>query len=339
MQYTQDSVRGPSAGGSGQDNVYKFDGVNVTLPLYGTLSAEPASYDIAQVTTVKGGAKAVDFERAGGFSVDTVSKSGTNALHGQVSYQLQNASMAAAVVGNSLSKYDQTRDWLTLNVGGPAIKNKVFFYGSYYRPTVSRSNASNAYGPLPGYKSVRNEGFVKGTITPVNSLLVNVTWRQSHRLETGSTFGQTASGTTGSGNEAWQKIGTADGSWIVNSKSFVTFKYTYFANPTTGRPDNAATATPSQTLGTPLDVAHLDSIGQFGVPSPIAGQDTFNAFISPLIEKYGYISSTTGQMTGGGTVGYYTEYNQQDFYRNAIQAAYNVRLGGTVRQDMHAGVQ
>mgnify|MGYP006993437231 CR=1 FL=1 len=37
VQYTQDSVRGPSAGGSGQDNVYKFDGVNVTLPLFGTL--------------------------------------------------------------------------------------------------------------------------------------------------------------------------------------------------------------------------------------------------------------------------------------------------------------
>ncbi len=76
VQYTQDGTRGPSAGGSGQDNVYKFDGVNVTLPLFGTLSAEPASHDIAQVTTIKGGAKAVDFDRSGGFSVDSVSKSG-----------------------------------------------------------------------------------------------------------------------------------------------------------------------------------------------------------------------------------------------------------------------
>ncbi len=66
VMYTQDSVRGPSSGGSGQDNTYKLDGVNVTLPLFGTLSAEPASHDIAQVTTVKGGAKAVDFDRSGG---------------------------------------------------------------------------------------------------------------------------------------------------------------------------------------------------------------------------------------------------------------------------------
>ena len=42
VQYSQDQIRGPSAGGSGQDNVYNFDGVNVSLPQYGTLSAEPA---------------------------------------------------------------------------------------------------------------------------------------------------------------------------------------------------------------------------------------------------------------------------------------------------------
>ena len=106
VQYTQDSIRGPSAGGSGQDNVYKFDGVNVTLPLFGTLSAEPASYDIAQVTTIKGGAKAVDFERAGGFSVDSVSKSGTNAFHGGISYQMQQSGWTEDLTSGSLSRYD-----------------------------------------------------------------------------------------------------------------------------------------------------------------------------------------------------------------------------------------
>jgi hypothetical protein len=50
VQYSQDAVRGPSAGGSGQDNVYNFDGVNVTLPLFGSLASEPSSDDIAQVT-------------------------------------------------------------------------------------------------------------------------------------------------------------------------------------------------------------------------------------------------------------------------------------------------
>ena len=67
--------------------------MNVTLPLFGTLSAEPASHDIDQVTVIRGGARAVDFERSGGFSMDSVSKSGTSEYHGQLSYQLMNKGM------------------------------------------------------------------------------------------------------------------------------------------------------------------------------------------------------------------------------------------------------
>ena len=134
VQYTPDTTRGPSAGGSGQDNVYKFDGVNVTLPLFGTLSAEPASHDVAQVTIVRGGAQATQFDRSGGFLVDSVSRSGTNRFGGQISYQFQNAGMTAKTVNNTMSKYDAMHGWFDLNGGGPVVKDKVFFYASYYRP-------------------------------------------------------------------------------------------------------------------------------------------------------------------------------------------------------------
>jgi hypothetical protein len=143
VQYTQDTVRGPSAGGSGQDNVYLFDGVNVTLPQYGTLSAEPASHDIAQVTVLKGGAKAVDFNRAGGFAIDSVSKSGTGQYHGELSYQLQTKGMASELTSGAQSRYEQDRDWLNASLGGPILKDRLYFFGSYYRPTKTRSNAAN----------------------------------------------------------------------------------------------------------------------------------------------------------------------------------------------------
>ena len=99
VQVTQDTVRGPSAGGSGQDNVYQFDGVNVTLPLFGTLASEPASHDIEQVTTVRGGARAVDFDRSGGFTIDSVSKSGTNRFSGMIQSQFQTPGMSAELSG------------------------------------------------------------------------------------------------------------------------------------------------------------------------------------------------------------------------------------------------
>src|SRR3954452_5254617 len=115
VQYTQDQVRGPSAGASGQDNVYNFDGVNVTLPLFGTLSAEPASQDIAQFTVVKGGARAVDFNRAGGFNIDSVSKSGTNRFAGEASYRFQRHNFTKDLTNGSASRYDQNRAWADVN--------------------------------------------------------------------------------------------------------------------------------------------------------------------------------------------------------------------------------
>src|SRR3954464_6843416 len=166
VQYTQDSVRGPSAGASGQDNVYNFDGVNVTLPLFGTLSAEPASQDIAEVSVVKGGARAVDFNRAGGFNIDSVSKSGTNRLTGGIGYRFQTSGMTADLQNGTASRFDKNRSWTDLNAGGPVLPGKVFFYGSYYRPTENRRNASTSYGPVPNYDSARNEGFAKVTAAP-----------------------------------------------------------------------------------------------------------------------------------------------------------------------------
>ena len=127
VQYSQDTVRGPSAGGSGQDNVYQFDGVNVNLPLFGTLSAEPASNDISEVTVVKGGARAIDFDRSGGFSIDTVSRSGTSDFHGQVGYQFQSDAMSADLDSGSLSRYERNLSWLTANLGGPVVKDYLYF--------------------------------------------------------------------------------------------------------------------------------------------------------------------------------------------------------------------
>jgi len=337
VQYTQDAVRGPSAGGSGQDNVYLFDGVNVTLPQYGTLSAEPASHDIAQVTVVRGGARAVDFDRAGGFAIDSVSKSGTGLYHGELSYQFQTKGMASDLTSGVQSRYQQDRDWLNASLGGPIVKERLYFFGSYYRPTLTRSNAANLYGPLPGYDSTRNEGFGKLTFTPTKSVLLNASYRESKRVETGAQFDANASATTGTGYEARLKIFTADGSWVVDSRSFATFKYTHFANPTQGRPDHTADVNVSLTPGTQLDIDSLETQGRFTVPVPVAGADAYNAFVQPIIDRYGY--DQNGVKVGGGTVGYGLQFDNDDFYRDAAQAGYNLTLGTSVIHEIHVGYQ
>ena len=337
VQYSQDNVRGPSAGGSGQDNVYQFDGVNVTLPLFGTLSAEPASHDIAQVTTIRGGARAVDFDRAGGFSIDTISKSGTNRYAGEVSFQFQTADMTASLNNGSASRYEQDRTWLTANVGGPLLANKLFFYGSYYRPEVTRENRANKYGELPNFERTRDEGFGKVTFTPLSSVLLNFSYRGSTRTDTSDLFASNASATTGTGGKADQRIGIAEGSWIINSRSLLTFKFNHFALETQGTPDNIANVVPNSAVGTRLDTSSLDTLGLFSVPSPITGQTTYNAFIQPLIDRYGYTEN--GVRVGGGTVGYGSQFDDDDFFRDAGQVAYNITFGSTISHDLHAGYQ
>jgi hypothetical protein len=337
VQVSNDATRGPSAGGSGQDNVYQFDGVNVTLPLFGTLSAEPAAHDIAQVTTVKGGARAVDFERSGGFTIDSVSKSGTSRLSGMVSFQLQTADMVAEQSSGVRSRFDSDRTWTTINLGGPVLRDRLHFYGSYYRPENRRNNPSNLYGELPEYKSTRHEGFGKLTYTPRAALLINVSYRGSDRTDTGDTFASNASATSGGGSKAQQNIGIAEGSWVINNRSHATFKYTSFRLDTEGHPDNVAQASASQTIGTRLDLTRLDQIGRVSVPLPIAGQPAFNEFIQPLIARYGYIQN--GARVGGGVVGYGQQFDDIDFFRDSIEAGYNITLGTGVTHDVHVGYQ
>jgi hypothetical protein len=338
VQVTQDAVRGPSAGGSGQDNVYQFDGVNVTLPLFGTLASEPASHDIEQVTTVRGGARAVDFDRSGGFSIDSVSKSGTNRFSGMLQYQFQTADMSADLSGPTVSRYEQDRSWVMANLGGPISSDKLFFFGSYFRPDRTRELQSNAYGTLPNFDYKRNEGFGKLTFTPMGNVLINGSYRDSKREETSNEFGQFQSGTTGSGSEARQRIAIAEASWVLGRLSHLTAKYTNFGLETRGQPDVTSSAEPNTAIGTTIDLNALDALGRLTVPVPLATNPTATAYIQPFIERYGYLNQA-GLRTGGGTVGFGSQFDDNDFYRNELKFGYNRTFGTGVQHDLHVGYQ
>ncbi|MDQ3068570.1 MAG: TonB-dependent receptor [Acidobacteriota bacterium] len=338
VQFTQDFVRGPSAGGNGQDNVYQLDGVNVTLPLFGTMSAEPASHDIEQVTVVKGGARAVGFDRSGGFTIDSVSKSGTNRFAGMLQYQFQNPDLTADLESGTVSRFEEDRSWITGNVGGPIIADKLFFFASYYRPDRTRENRSNAYGELPGFESDRNEGFGKLTFSPSGNILLNGSYRDSKRTESGGLFGQFSTGTTGAGSESRQRIYTGEASWVVNSRSHFTGKVTRFGLETLGQPDTVSGATPNTAIGSTIDVNALDTMGRFFVPTPVASNATQSAFVAPIIARYGY-ANASGVRTGGGIVGYGSQFDDNDFFRTEAKVGYNYSFGSAMRHDLHVGYQ
>jgi hypothetical protein len=349
VMYSQDTFRGPSAGASGQDNVYMFDGVNITMPLFGILTAQPNTHDIAQVNVIKGGAKAIDFDRAGGFLIDSVSKSGTNKFSGEVGYQILNHGFVADQVGSQNLNFAQDRSWANLNAGGPILSDKLFFYGSYYEPTYKRSLQANLYGDLPSYSLKTKEEFLKLTFTPLQSVLINASYRNSHTDETSGSFTSTQSSTTGTGSNTKLQLGTLEGSWIINPVSFATAKFTDYRNPGGGSSDFiAGNAQVSTALGAQLDLANLGTIGRLVVPTPSGTNAAFNAFVQPFITKYGYIcpqnpssvglTCVAGASTGGGTVGFGQFAEDDDsFFRKAGQFGYNYTLGKTTTHDLHFG--
>jgi hypothetical protein len=338
VQYSEDSVRGPSAGGSGQDNSYSFDGVNVNLPLFGTLSAEPSSHDIEQVAVVKGGADATEFNRSAGITVNTVSRSGTNAFHGALSYQIQPESLIADRETTSASVFEEDKSWAVVNLGGPIVKDRLFFYASYYSPTSERQNRSNLYGEVPDFKSTRDEFFGKLTFSPTDSILLNGSYRTSDREdEHYGVGGEAYSGSTSSGSKAEQNIAIIEGSWIINDRSYATAKFTDFENPTAGRPDTVFGLVPSLGGSVHIDPLALDTMGFVTIPVPVAGQDAFNGFIAPIIERYGYLQD--GVRKGGGRVGGGSQFDNDDFFRQSYQLAYDVSFGKNVTHEVHVGYQ
>ena len=349
VQYTQDTVRGPSAGASGQDNVYMFDGANITMPLFGVLLAQPNVNDIAQVNITRGGANAIDFNRAGGFQIDSVSKSGTNKFSGMVGYELQNPNFVAKQNGTQNLTFQNKNSWATANIGGPILKDMLFFYGSYYRPYAQRANPANLYGSLPEYHDVKTEAFGKLTFTPEASWLFNGSYRSAHEIEKAKlAFTQRTAPTAGTGYESRTKLGNLEGSKIISPKSYASFKLTNWSQPGFGRADNLSTAVPSTVLGTQLDVANIATLGVVTIPTLIGGNAAQNAFVQPFIDKYGYLCPqasaavcTPGQPTtalGTGVVGFGSLAKDNDgFGRRAGQVQYNQTLGAGITHDLHFG--
>ncbi|MDJ0839111.1 MAG: TonB-dependent receptor [Acidobacteriota bacterium] len=340
VQVTANSVRGPSAGGSGQDNLYRFDGVDVTLPLFGTLSSEPSSHDIAQVSVVKGGAQAVGFNRSGGFTINSVSRSGTNQYTGEVSYKIQPDSFEADpdVPPTALEgKTEQT--WAVIGFGGPIAKDRLFFYGSYYAPTVDRTDRSNAYGVLPDGKSERDEIFAKLTWSPLSNLTMHASLRDSSREFTNSTVFSVSAPTVTSDSDSDQTITIVEGDWLVTGNSSVSFKYTDYDLDTFGGPNNILSVQPTNTPDAFFDIDNLDQMGYVSLANLRDDYDNWNSYMSPLLNEYGYIDPETGERRAG-VIGAYWSINDQDFSRSAFQVSFDhYAIWGGAEHEIHIGLR
>ena len=181
------------------------------------------------MTTVSGGARAVDFDRSGGFSIDTISKSGTNRFTGEVSYQFQNASMTAPLNDGSSVALRAGPDLDHGERRRTGASEQAFLLRLLLPARSAARQPREQLRRAAGYERTRDEGFGKVTFTPTSSVLLNFSYRGSDRTDLSDLFGPSSSATTGTGGKSNQKIGIAEGSWVINSRSLLTFKYNHYS--------------------------------------------------------------------------------------------------------------
>ena len=114
--------------GVSADNVYYFDGINVTDPVSGTFGAN-LNTEIIQEQHVITGAIPSEFVGAPGLISNVITKSGSNRFTGSANYFFQNTNLVAENE-NAPGEEFSTKD-SAFTIGGPLFRDKAWFFGSY----------------------------------------------------------------------------------------------------------------------------------------------------------------------------------------------------------------
>lgn len=140
-----DAVGLSLSGGTGLENVYYLDGLNITALKDGALGADPFVPFLEEVEVVSAGYGA-EYGRALGGVVNMATKSGTNQWHGSAfSYVAPGAfsgtphrivSRATSLTGVTEPDYTTT---IGVEAGGPILKDKLFVWLGY-APEISRNH-------------------------------------------------------------------------------------------------------------------------------------------------------------------------------------------------------
>jgi outer membrane receptor protein involved in Fe transport len=165
------------------NNLFMFDGVNTTDPTTGTFGSNLNFEAIQEVAIFTSGVSA-EYGRAVGAIVNVITKSGTNRYEGSAKYIMSNDewnvqnSTKSETTGASLerTKFDQINPAWSFTGGGPVLKNRAWFFGTYERQSTL-SPQVQTFGQTPeNYQQEVVSPFwtlrVSGQITPNHNLWV-----------------------------------------------------------------------------------------------------------------------------------------------------------------------
>jgi hypothetical protein len=214
---------GLSFGGrSNQYNNVTVDGANFnnSFGLSGTLGGQTGSQPISldAIEQIQVNVSPYDVRQGGftGAGINTVTRSGTNQFKGTVYTYLKNEDNQGYKVANTkLTKTNIKFNLRGFAVGGPIIKNKLFFFVSAEQvrqelPATSFTASDASHPATPGSVSVAN----------ADTLAKLATFLQTN-------FGYNAGPFQGYTQKTQSDKITAKIDWNINSKNTLTLKYSY----------------------------------------------------------------------------------------------------------------
>jgi outer membrane receptor protein involved in Fe transport len=193
------------AGGSGLDNQYVIDGVNVTNTGYGALGSysivfgslgNATPFDFMQEIQVKTGGYDAEYGQATGGVVNVITKSGTNDIRGSgFGYwrpdQLESAWTQFQSTNGSVQTVGSRQYDAGVEAGAPIVRDRLFFFGAIDPGQDVRTLHAPTGFPL---ESLGDVDRVRNTLTYSSK----ATWQAGsrHRIDV-SVFGDPSKGQNG----------------------------------------------------------------------------------------------------------------------------------------------
>lgn len=213
----------PNGGGSRQDNTFLADNVNITNPFFGYLSTQINELDIAEFD-VKRGALKPESGRSTGFTTNAVIKSGSNLFTGNYRFE---AIPSPWIAESTKAVHSPTNRWANaFDVGGPIVKNRLFYYASANIFRSSSPGAVNIFGPIPNRAEKTNELFGKVTVQ-AGTRVLNAGYRDRPTTIAFAGIGADDSPDVASNIKATNRVANVSYDWFVGNRTAVSVKYVH----------------------------------------------------------------------------------------------------------------
>ena len=192
--------------GRSTDNLYYFDGINVTDHTTGTNGAN-LNTEIIQEQSVLTGAIPAEFVGAPGLISNVVTKSGGNEFSGSVNYYLQSDSFVEDndhFAEESFSTFDAA-----VTFGGPILRDKAWFFASFRQTEEERDVINEEDAFLRTVTDESDQAFAKITWSITDSDVLSGTFLSDPTDVSGSSLRSTLNNADSSATQGGERFSLA----------------------------------------------------------------------------------------------------------------------------------